>query len=197
MSSRIDAAVGDIVSQFIKQSSKENLHNYAAENLQNAIKDLVQHEFEHDHESGFGVINCDNMSLYRGPMKFLGTIPEKPEEEESDFWVQERKRMLAEESWNTDSEFHGEIIVKVPKGHTITVKANEEHDTIISNIIGGEVVIRNVDTSLVLNMVKLRNNERIDEYVEMNIFGQAYIRDLTGNIKVRQFKGIVVIKTES
>jgi len=34
------------------------------------------------------------------------------------------------------------------------------------------------------------------DFVEMSILGQAYIREMHGVIKVNQFKGIIVIKSE-
>ena len=94
---------------------------------------------------------------------------------------------------DTEANLHGEIIIRVQKGHKVTVEADSNHDTIISNVDQGEIIIRNVDTNLVLNLSK---NGKSNDHIDLSIVGQAYIRDLSGNIKAEQFQGIVVIKND-
>lgn len=103
----------------------------------------------------------------------------------------------AKHSKDEKSARHGEIIIKVPKDNKVRVKATDSADTIVSNIHNGEVIIRNIDTNLVLSVCHGRSEEISDgDFVEMTILGQAYIKDLSGVLKVNQFKGIIVIKTE-
>ncbi len=94
---------------------------------------------------------------------------------------------------DTEANLHGEIIIRVAAGHKVEVKADTNHDTIISNIDKGELIIRNVDTNLVLNLSK---SGQTNNHIDLAIVGQAYIRDLSGNIKAEQFQGIVVIKND-
>ena len=75
----------------------------------------------------------------------------------------------------------------------VSVRADEQNDTVISNIKSGEIIIRNVDTNLAL---KMNRASGATDSVEMNIVGQAYIKDLTGEIKAAQFKGIVIVRND-
>ena len=120
--------------------------------------------------------------MYQGPIKLLDFI------DEGDPSSSRKSKSIDMD----DPTKHGEIIVIVKKGEKVTVKANEDNDTIISNIIHGELIIRHVDTNLILNIAK----GAIKDAIDFNIVGQAYIRDLNGSIKVKQFKGIVVVKNE-
>ena len=101
--------------------------------------------------------------------------------------------LSAQNYFNDDSIKHGEIIIRCHRGQKVHVKADENNDTLISNIEYGEIIIRNVDTNLVLTVAK--GNKVLDP-VEFCVVGQAYIKDLTGSIKAIQFKGIVVVKTD-
>lgn len=92
-----------------------------------------------------------------------------------------------------EANLHGEIIIRVVKGQRVEVVADENNDTIISNIDNGEIIIRNVDTSLVMNLAKLG---KTNDHINLSIVGQAYIRDLSGDIKAEQFHGIVVIRND-
>ena len=85
------------------------------------------------------------------------------------------------------------VNMKVRNDQKVSVRADEQNDTVISNIKSGEIIIRNVDTNLVLKMMRASG---VTDSVEMNIVGQAYIKDLTGEITAQQFKGIVVIKND-
>lgn len=75
----------------------------------------------------------------------------------------------------------------------MSIRADENNDTVISNLFGAEIIIRNVDTNLVLNMSRASG---VTDSVELNIVGQAYIKDMTGEIKAKQFMGIVVVKND-
>lgn len=102
---------------------------------------------------------------------------------------------IAENGKNdTEANLHGEIIIRVQKGHRVNVQSDSNHDTIISNVDNGEIIIRNVDTNLVLNLSK--SGGVSNDHIDLSIVGQAYIRDLSGNIKAEQFQGIVVIKND-
>lgn len=79
------------------------------------------------------------------------------------------------------------------KDQKVSVRADEQNDTVISNIKSGEIIIRNVDTNLAL---KMNRASGATDQVEMNIVGQAYIKDLTGDIKAGQFKGIVIVRND-
>jgi len=101
---------------------------------------------------------------------------------------------IAEDGKNSsEANLHGEIILRVTKGHRVEVVADSNNDTIISNIDKGEIIIRNVDTKLVLNLSK---TGKTNDHIDLSIVGQAYIRDLSGNIKAEQFQGIVVVKND-
>lgn len=84
-------------------------------------------------------------------------------------------------------------MLKVRNEQKVSVRADENNDTVISNLLSAEIIIRNVDTNLVLNMSRANG---VKDSVELNIVGQAYIKDLTGEIKAKQFKGIVVVKND-
>lgn len=83
--------------------------------------------------------------------------------------------------------------VKKDDQNKVSVRADEQNDTVISNIKSGEIIIRNVDTNLAL---KMNRASGATDSVEMNIVGQAYIKDLTGEIKAAQFKGIVIVRND-
>lgn len=83
--------------------------------------------------------------------------------------------------------------MKVRTEQKVSIRADENNDTVISNLFGAEIIIRNVDTNLVLNMSRASG---VTDSVELNIVGQAYIKDMTGEIKAKQFMGIVVVKND-
>ena len=199
INSKIDETVDEVLNYFIKQASnREELKESVSVSLQHAIQDVVhtiQDEFKQDEVSGFGFTEYENLEVYLGPTRLLDYTAEIPESENSET-ENSGQRKLGKKSGDGSIK-HGEIIVKVPKGHKVHVRATENDDTIVSNIFNGEVIIRNIDTNLILSICH-NNSEDISDgdFVEMSILGQAYIRELHGVIKVNQFKGIIVIKSE-
>jgi hypothetical protein len=136
-------------------------------NLQNAIKDLISEEFKLDSEANYRHLEYNRLDLYEGPADQIDQAPNA----------------------------NGEIIIKVPRKHTINVKANEESDTVVSSIVNGEIILRNIDTTITLNTRRLISGHEIEDSIDMNIIGKAYIKDFTGTFVVKEFKGVIVIKT--
>lgn len=73
---------------------------------------------------------------------------------------------------------------KVRNEQKVSVRADEQNDTVISNIKNGEIIIRNVDTNLVLTMDRANGSR---DSVELSIVGQAYIKDMNGQLKASAF----------
>lgn len=195
INNKIDETVDEVLNYFIKQASnREELKESVSISLQHAIQDVVhtiKDEFKQDIESGFGFAEYENLEVYLGPTRLLDYSANIPESENN-----EKEENTANKN-KSGSINHGEIIVKVPKGHKVSVKVTENDDTIVSNIFNGEVIIRNIDTNLILSICHNNFEEVSDgDFVEMSILGQAYIKELHGVIKVNQFKGIIVIKSE-
>ena len=187
----------EVLNYFIKQASnREELKESVSASIQHAIQDVVhtiQDEFKENVESGFSFTEYENLEVYLGPTKLLDYSKNIPESENSEI----ESNSTNDRKKSTGSIKHGEIIVRVPKGHKVNVRATENDDTIVSNIFNGEVIIRNIDTNLILSICHNNLNDISDgDFVEMSILGQAYIREMHGVIKVNQFKGIIVIKSE-
>ncbi len=199
---KIDETLEEVLHHFIEQASHgEQLRDAVSTSLQHAVKDAIDsilaNEFEANEDTGYGVIQYENLEVYKGPTRLLDILDDVSSEN-TDLSNSTLGQVSSIQKQNADeaSLKHGEIIINVPKGHKVDVKATAEYDTIIKNIFDGEVIIRNVDTDLVLsilhdNFATLRHGE----FVEMSIVGQAYMKDLTGILKINQFKGIIVIKT--
>lgn len=170
---KLDDTVDEIVHCVMNNASKgkEVKHNVST-TIKSAIQELIATEMEPLEGAGFDFLEYDHLEIYQGPSKLIKMNNTKND---------------------TEANLHGEIIIRVKAGHRVEVKADDNHDTIISNIDEGELIIRNVDTNLVLNLAKsgLNNN-----HIDLSIVGQAYIRDLSGNIKAEQFQGIVIIKND-
>lgn len=181
---KINETVDKIVHLVINQASKRQaVKEDVSLSIQHAIKDVISQELQPDEESGFSFTEYDHLEIYQGPTKLLNFIDEEAATNGS-----------ANASATDGSIRHGEIIIKVRQGEKVLIKADENNDTVISNIVSGEIIIRNVDTNLVLNVA--RNGAHINDSVELSIVGQAYIKDLTGTMKAEQFKGIVVVKND-
>lgn len=182
---KLNETVEKIVHQVANQAQKrQEVKEDVSMTIQHAIKDIINSEFRPDEESGFSFLEYKSVEMYHGPIKLIDFIDEESDEPKS---PKKSKPIDID-----DPIKHGEIIVIVKKGDKVVVKANEENDTIISNIVHGELIIRHVDTNLILNIA--RGN--IKDAIDFNIVGQAYIRDLSGTIKVKQFKGIVIVRNE-
>jgi hypothetical protein len=199
MNNKIDETVDEVLNYFIKQASnREELKESVSVSLQHAIHEVVhtiQDEFKEDLDTGFGFAAYENLEVYLGPTRLLDMDVDINESFESSDNESGQKQSIK----NKDGSVrHGEIIIKVPKGHKVHVKATDNDDTVISNIYNGEVIIRNIDTNLILSICHNNCDEISDgDFVEMSILGQAYIKDLQGVIKVNEFKGIIVIKSEN
>lgn len=169
-----DSTVNNIVNMVIdKASHRQEVTNNVALSIQNAIRDVIGPEMEPDEESGYSFLEYDHLQIYQGPCTLMHAI-------------------TATDTSNSDSALkHGEIIIRVSKGQNISVRADENTDTIISNVSKAEVIIRNVDTNLLLNIGDNFNNA-----VELSVVGQAYFKDISGSFKAKQFRGIVVIRSD-
>ena len=55
-----------------------------------------------------------------------------------------------------------------------------------------EIIIRNVDTNLLLKIEK----GGFSDTIELNIVGQAYLKDVHGSITCKKFRGIVIVKND-
>jgi hypothetical protein len=187
---------------FIDQAAHgEQVKEAVSTSLQHAMKDVITNvlanEFELNYDTGYGVIQYDNLEVYKGPTRLLDILDDVSDDEpDQNQSFKLGKATNLKRGSEKASLKHGEIIINVPKGHKVAVKATAENDTVITNIFDGEVIIRNVDTDLMLSILHddfatLKSGE----FVEMSIVGQAYMKDLTGILKINQFKGIIVIKT--
>ncbi|RNA10658.1 adenylate kinase isoenzyme 5-like isoform X1 [Brachionus plicatilis] len=182
---KLNETVEKIVHHVANQAQKrQEVKEDVSTTIQHAIKDIINSEFRPDEESGFSFLEYKSVEMYHGPTKLIDFIDEENEEPKS---PKKSKAIDVD-----DPTKHGEIIVIVKKGEKVLVRANDEHDTIISNIVHGELIIRHVDTNLIINIAR----GAIQDAIDFNIVGQAYIRDLSGTIKVKQFKGIVVVRNE-
>ncbi len=180
-------------------ANRQQVKDNVSLSIQNAIIDSIAAELEPNDEIGFSFLQCDNLEIYHGPTKLTDFIDETDlaDEDTDNFSKSANKSSKSNgprKAHHIDGDVkHGEIIIIVKKGEKVLVKADEDNDTVISNIHLGEVIIRNVDTNLMLNI--MARGHEIRDPVELNIVGQAYIRDLSGTIKAKQFKGIVLVKT--
>jgi hypothetical protein len=169
-----DQTVNNIVNVVIdKASHRQEVTNNVALSIQNALKDVIGPEMEPDEESGYSFLEYDHLQIYQGPCQLMHAIS-------------------ATDASGSDSAIkHGEIIIRVTAGQNISVRADENTDTVISNVNKAEVIIRNVDTNLLLNM-----GENFNKAVELSVVGQAYFKDITGSFKASKFRGIVVIRSD-
>jgi hypothetical protein len=196
---KIDETVDKIVHLVIKQASnRQEVKEDVSYSIHHAIKDVLNSELEPDEESGFSFLEYENLEIYQGPTKLLN-LDDIPEYDNNGNEIGHKGRSTTissdKKSASThqleDHEKHGEIIIRVLKGDKVTVRADEDNDTVISNINKGEIIIRNVDTNLLMSV-----NKDLTSFVEMSIVGQAYIRDLSGVIKAKKFRGIVLVRTD-
>lgn len=170
---KFDQTVDAIVHCVMDNASKgKEVKQNVSATIQSAIQDIISSQMEPLEGQGFDFLEYDHLEIYQGPSKLM---------------------KMGNGKNNTEANLHGEIIIRVKAGHRVEVRADDNHDTIISNIDAGELIIRNVDTNLVLNLSKSGMN---NNHIDLSIVGQAYIRDLSGNIKAEQFQGIVVIKND-
>jgi hypothetical protein len=201
----IDETVAKIVRSVVNQAANRQEVDTVSLSIQNALIDTFAADLEPSDDLGFAILEYEHLEIYHGPTKLTDFIDEtnltddsasKQEADRNEAEAAASGRKVKGEpkrAHHIDGDVkHGEIIVIVSRGEKVLVKADENNDTVISNIHVGEVIIRNVDTNLILNISK-SGVER--DPVEMSIVGQAYIRDLTGSLIVRQFKGIVLVKT--
>jgi hypothetical protein len=186
--------VDKIVHLVIGQASRrQQVRDDVSLSIQNAIKDVISQELQPNEESGFSFTEYDHLEIYQGPTRLLLLDEETEAAEKSGSGGGNKD---APHGIDSESRLHGEIIIKVRQGEKVQVKADENQDTVISNIVSGEIIIRNVDTNLVLNVAKKGSQSHVNDHVELSIVGQAYIKDLTGTMKAEQFKGIVVVKND-
>ena len=195
----IDETVDKIVKSVVNQAqNRQTLKDTVSLSIQNALIDTFAAEMEPNEELGFSFLEYDHLEIYHGPTKLTDFIDESDlaDEDSTKTGKNGKAAKGPKRAHHIDGDVkHGEIIVIVKRGEKVLVKADENNDTVISNIHLGEVIIRNVDTNLMLNISRHGDKETKDQ-VELNIVGQAYIRDLSGLIKAKQFKGIVLVKTE-
>ena len=171
---KFDETVDQIVNCVMSNASnRQQVKDNVASSIQSAMQEVIASQMEPDEESGFDFLEYDHLEIYKGPSKLM--------------------KICGTGKNDTTENKHGEIIIRVTQGHKVSVHADEKSDTVITNIDAGEIIIRNVDTNLVLNLSK---SGRSNDHIDLNIVGQAYIRDLSGTIKAEQFKGIVVIKND-
>ncbi len=195
---KIDETVDKIVHLVIKQASnRQEVKEDVSYSIHHAIMDVINTELEPDEESGFSFLEYENLEIYQGPTKLLNLddIPEYPDNQSKSISKNSstvnNEKKSAKNIEHEDTEKHGEIIIRVLKGDRVTVKADEDNDTVISNLNRAEIIIRNVDTNLLMSV-----NKDLSSFVEMSIVGQAYIRDLSGVIKAKKFRGIVLVRTD-
>lgn len=199
----IDETVDKIVKSVVAQAAnRQQVKDNVSLSIQNALIDTLVAELEPNEEIGFSFLECENLEIYHGPTKLTDFIDESDLGDENSSSTKQSsgksgsKRSDGKKAHHIEGDVkHGEIIVIVKRGQKVQVRADENNDTVISNIHLGEVIIRNVDTNLMLNISRSGLKETNDA-VELNIVGQAYIKDLSGLIKAKQFKGIVLVKTE-
>jgi hypothetical protein len=207
----IDETVDKIVKSVVHQAAKGQEVDTVSLSIQNALIDTFAADLEPSDDLGFAILEYEHLEIYHGPTKLTDFIDEsdltddsasKQEAEKSEAEAEaaaaaaggRKVKGEPKRAHHIDGDVkHGEIIIIVRRGEKVIVKADENNDTVITNIHLGEVIIRNVDTNLILSISK--NGVERDP-VEMSIVGQAYIRDLTGSLKVKQFKGIVLVKTD-
>jgi len=171
-----DATVNNIVNIVIdKASHRQEVTNNVALSIQTALKDVIGPEMEPDEDSGYAFLEYDHLQIYQGPCTLMHAIS-------------------ATDASGSDSAIkHGEIIIRVTKGQDIAVRADENTDTIISNVDNAEIIIRNVDTNILLN---IGDQSHFNHAVELSVVGQAYFKDISGSFKAKQFRGIVVIRSD-
>ena len=199
---KIDATVDQIVHHVIKKASnREEVKEDVSCSIHHAIKEVIDSELAPDEESGFSFMSYENLEIYMGPTKLIN-LDDVPVEDDggekknktgngNDFNKSIKERQQTAQTIVDETKKHGEIIIRVLKGEKVEVRADEDHDTIISNINKAEVIIRNVDTNLFMS-----TNKEATRFVELSIVGQAYIRDLSGVLKAKQFRGIVLVRTD-
>lgn len=192
---KIDETVDKIVHLVIKQASnRQEVKEDVSYSIHHAIQEVLNAELEPDEESGFSFLEYENLEIYQGPTRLLelDDIPAYDNAATSNNISSNGAKKSAKDIHHKDDkEKHGEIIIRVLKGDKVTVKADEDNDTVISGINRGEIIIRNVDTNLLMSV-----NKDLSSFVEMSIVGQAYIRDLSGVIKAKKFRGIVLVRTD-
>lgn len=193
----IDNCVDNIMQLVINQASnRQQVTENVSLSISNAIKDILLHEMEECPEIGFSFVEYEHLEIYQGPTRLIDFIEDSPNDNESD---SNKKQNISKDSKKTatnikdETEKHGEIIIRVRKGEKVDVRADDQtNDTIISHIIAGEIIIRNVDTNLLLKIEK----GGFSDTIELNIVGQAYLKDVHGSITCKKFRGIVIVKND-
>lgn len=190
----IDECVDNIMQLVINQAShRQAVTENVSLSISNAIKDIVLHEMEECPEIGFSFVEYDHLEIYQGPTRLLDFIEDTPSDGQSNSNQKQEKDKKSALNVKDETEKHGEIIIRVKKGEKVTIKADDvTNDTIISHIIAGEIIIRNVDTNLLLKIEK----GGFSDTIELNIVGQAYLKDVHGSITCKKFRGIVIVKND-
>ena len=188
----IDECVDNIMQLVINQAShRQAVTENVSLSISNAIKDIVLHEMEECPEIGFSFVEYEHLEIYQGPTRLLDFIEDTPSDDKSN--EKQLKDKKSASNIKDETEKHGEIIIRVKKGEKVSIKADDvTNDTIISHIIAGEIIIRNVDTNLLLKIEK----GGFSDTIELNIVGQAYLKDVHGSITCKKFRGIVIVKND-
>ena len=193
----IDDCVDNIMKLVINQASnRQQVTENVSLSISNAIKDIVLHEMEECPEIGFSFVEYEHLEIYQGPTRLIDFIEDSSNSAQSDT-ANSKQAISSDKKTATnikdETEKHGEIIIRVRKGEKVTVRADEiTNDTIISHIVAGEIIIRNVDTNLLLKIEK----GGFSDTIELNIVGQAYLKDVHGSITCKKFRGIVIVKND-
>ena len=192
---QFDHTVDSIVNQVInKASNRQEVKEDVGLSIQTAFLDVIASHMQPNDETGFAFLEYDNVELYQGPSRLMDLVnPDALDTSVESKQDSNKKSPKTVKNDMSDSTKHGEIIIRVHKGQKVTVRADENNDTIIANIQKGEVIIRNVDTNLLLTVSK---GNIINQEIELCIVGQAYIKDICGDIKASQFQGIVVVRND-
>jgi hypothetical protein len=199
---RINSTVDKIVHNVIDMASNHmEVKQDVSVTLRDVIKDLI-HEMIPDEESGFSFLQYKHLELYHGPTQLISLDESLTDESEFEDKAQQdpkkKKKIKSDKKKATDEKGspekikHGEIIIRASAGDKIDIRADDNNDTVISNLNLSEIIIRNVDTKLLINVIK----DKPDSGMALSIVGQAYIRDLSGTIKAKDFRGIVLIKND-
>ena len=189
----IDKTVDKIVQLVIKQAAnRQQVVDNVTYCISNVFKDILLNELKENKEIGFSFLEYDHIEIYQGPTRLFNFVEDEGIAESADKTIVNEPNKKSTHHVPEESDKHGEIIIRVHKDKKVDVRADQENDTVISNISAGEIIIRNVDTNLLLNM----SRGGFTDTIELSIVGQAYLKDVYGSIKCRQFKGIVVVKND-
>ena len=189
-----DQTVDKIVNMVInKASHRQEVKEDVGVSIQNAFMDVIASHLQPNDETGFAYLEYNDVEIYQGPSRLMDLVQGNENNEGEEILANGKRVPKTARNDISDSAKHGEIIIRVHKGQRVTVRADDKNDTIIANILKGEVIIRNVDTNLLLTVSK---GNVINQEIELCIVGQAYIKDISGDLKANQFKGIVVIRND-